>query len=199
MCQTSSEEIVTNLDPRSPLVLDTRELGRRAGSMKELQFAVDAPSELGFALVTVPEGSEVELDVRLEAVMDGVLVTGTALVTVSGECSRCLEPLKFDREVDIQELYEYPDTDSRGRVIDSQDEDEELPKLDGDLLDLEPTLRDAVVLALPLVPLCQPDCLGLCVECGTNFNDDPDHKHEVVDVRWAALADLATKDSSDED
>ena len=95
---------MTSLDPRSPLVLDTRELGRRAGAMKTLQRSVAAPAGLGLALVAVPEGSEIELDVRLESVMEGVLVTGTALVTVSGECSRCLEPLSFDKEVDIQEL-----------------------------------------------------------------------------------------------
>ena len=153
---------MTSLDPRSPLVLDTRELGRRAGSMKQVSITVAAPADLGIALVAVPEGSEIELDLRLESVMDGVLVTGTALVTVSGECSRCLEPLAFDREVDIQELYEYPETDHRGRVVESQDDEDELPKLEDDLLDLEPALRDAVVLALPLQPLCQPDCQGLC-------------------------------------
>ena len=102
MSQTSSEEPVTSLDPRSPLVLDTRELGRRAGAMKQLRRSVAAPAGLGLALVAVPEGSEIELDVRLESVMEGVLVTGTALVTVSGECARCLEPLSFDKEVDIQ-------------------------------------------------------------------------------------------------
>ena len=72
-------------------------------------------------------------------------------------------------------------------------------KVVGDVLDLEPALRDAVVLALPLSPLCRPDCLGLCTTCGENLNDNPDHEHEEVDPRWAALADLATKDSGDED
>lgn len=184
---------MNSLDPRSPLVLDTRELGRRAGSMKKITATVAAPADLVLALVAVPEGSDVELDLRLEAVTEGVLVTGTALVTVVGECSRCLEPLKFDREVDLQELYEYPDTDSRGRVVASVDDEDELPKLEGDLLDLEPTLRDAVVLALPLQPLCQPDCQGLCTQCGVNLNDDPDHQHDVIDARWAALANLETE------
>ncbi len=187
-----------SLDPRSPLVLDSRELGRRAGSMKVMQFTVAAPADLGVALVVVPTGSDVEFDIRLESVMDGVLVTGTALVTVAGECSRCLEPLAFDTEVDIQELFTYPETDSRGREIPGSNSDDDLPQLEGDYFDLEPTLRDAVVLALPLVPLCQPDCQGLCSLCGVNLNDEPDHVHEVVDARWAALADLATKDSSDE-
>lgn len=189
---------MNSLDHRSPLVLDTRELGRRAGSMKKVQFSAAAPADLGVAMVTVPAGSDIEFDLRLESVMEGVLVSGTALVSVTGECSRCLEPLAFDKEVDIQELYEYPATDARGRVIEESQTDDELPKLENDLLDLEPTLRDAVVLALPLVPLCQPDCLGLCTQCGVNLNDEPDHKHEVVDARWAALADLVTKDGDKE-
>ncbi len=190
---------MTSLDPRSPLVLDTRELGRRAGAMKQMQFSVAAPADLGVAMVAVPPGSEIDFDIRLESVMDGVLVTGTALVTVAGECARCLEPLAFDMEVDIQELFEHPETDSRGRTIEGSLDDDELPKLDSDLLDLEPTLRDAVVLALPPVPLCQPDCLGLCVECGANLNDEPEHKHDVIDARWSALADLVAKDGDEEE
>lgn len=187
---------MNSLDHRSPLVLDTRELGRRAGSMKLYTFTAPAPADLGGAMVTVPTGSDIEFDIRLESVMEGVLVSGTAHVSVTGECSRCLEPLAFDKEVDLQELYEYPATDARGRVIEESQTDDELPKLENDLLDLEPTLRDAVVLALPLVPLCQPDCLGLCPQCGVNLNDEPEHQHDVVDSRWAALADLKDLDNS---
>lgn len=191
---------MSNLDHRSPLVLDTRELGRRAGSMKAYEFTVAAPADLGVAMIAVPEGSEIDFDLRLESVSDGVLVTGTAVVSVAGECGRCLEPLAYDTEVDIQELFQYPATDARGRqVSESEDEDEDLPTLEDDLLDLEPTLRDAVILALPLQPLCQPDCRGMCTECGANLNDEPEHQHEVVDPRWSALQNLATKDSSDDD
>ncbi len=181
---------MSSLDPRSPLVLDTRELGRRAGSMKTHKFSSPAPADLGLTMIAVPAGSDIEFDLRLEAVMDGVLVSGTALVSVEGECSRCLEPIAFDTEVDLQELYEYPATDSKGRQIENSDSDDDQPKLDGDFLDLEPLLRDAVVLAFPLSPLCQPDCLGLCTQCGVNLNDDPNHQHDVVDPRWAALENL---------
>lgn len=167
--------------------------------MKAYTFTVAAPADLGVAMIAVPEGSEIDFELRLESVTDGVLVTGTALVSVAGECGRCLEPLAYDTEVDLQELFQYPATDSRGREIATDDEDDDLPTLEADLLDLEPTLRDAVVLALPLKPLCQPDCLGLCIECGVNMNDEPQHEHEVVDPRWSALQNLATKDSSDDD
>lgn len=190
---------MSSVDPRSPFVLDTRELGRRAGSMKTYNFTVAAPADLGLAMIAVPAGSEIEFDLRLEAVMDGVLVSGTALVSVAGECSRCLEPIAFDLEVDLQELFEYPATDSKGRVReDANESDDELPKLDGDYLDLEPVLRDAVVLAFPLSPLCQPDCRGLCIECGTNLNENPEHEHESVDPRWAALGGLSLESEPNE-
>jgi uncharacterized protein len=174
----------SKLDPRAPLVLDTRELGRRPGSQRKVSLTVEAPAELGIEVMGVPAGSEVHLDLRLEAVMDGVLVTGTASADLEGECARCLEPIEDTITVDIQELYLY-------EPADRDDEDDDVSRLEDDLLDLEPVLRDAVVLALPFQPLCQDDCPGLCVECGARLADDPDHGHdEPVDPRWAALADM---------
>ena len=173
------------LDPRAPLVLDTRELGRRPGSQRTLSFTAEAPAELGIEILGVPEGSPVQLDLRLEAVMDGVLVTGTATADLEGECARCLEPIEDTVTVDFQELYLY-------EPADGDDQDDDVSRLEGDLLDLEPALRDAVVLALPFQPLCQDDCPGLCPDCGARLADDPDHRHdEPVDPRWAALADIA--------
>ena len=74
---------------------------------------------------------------------------------------------------------------------DEPDPTEDEPVLAGDLLDLEPTLRDAVVLALPIAPLCRDDCPGLCAQCGARLADDPGHRHDdQVDARWVALAGL---------
>ena len=146
---------------------------------------VEAPAELGIEILGVPEGSQVDLDLRLEAVMDGVLVTGTATADLEGECARCLEPIEDTTTVDIQELYLY-------EPADRDDEDDDVSRLEGDLIDLEPALRDAVVLALPFQPLCQDDCPGLCAECGARLADDPDHRHdEQGDPRWAALSQIA--------
>lgn len=188
-----------NLNPHAPLVLDVRELGRRAGAMKTKSFTVALAEELGIGVLSVAKESEVEFDLRLESVMEGVLVSGTALVTVTGECSRCLESLSYDLEVDLQELFEYPETDSRGREMDDEFGDEDIPKVKDDLIDLEPLLRDAVVLALPLQPLCKSECLGLCVECGANLNEQPDHAHDLVDPRWSALADLTQEEPRNQD
>jgi uncharacterized protein len=145
---------------------------------------VPAPADLGIEVLQVPEESPVELDLRLEAVMEGVLVTGTAHASLVGECARCLEPLTDEMTVDLQELYVYEDHALPG-------EDDEVSTLQDDLVDLEPLLRDAVVLALPFQPLCQDDCPGLCPDCGVRLADDPDHAHEAaVDPRWAALTEI---------
>jgi uncharacterized protein len=173
------------MDPRSGLVLDTHELGRRAGAMKVLRTSVEAPADLGIAVIGVPPGSPVELDLRLESVVEGVLVTGTATVQLRGECVRCLGPISDELEVEIQELYVYPGVEP---------DDDLVSRLQGDLIDLEPVLRDAVVLDLPFQPLCRDDCAGLCVECGANFNEDPNHRHESdLDPRWAALRGLEAR------
>jgi uncharacterized protein len=174
------------LDHRNPLVLDTRELGRRAGSMRTVRFPAPAPADLGVELIGVPTGSEIDLDLRLESVMEGVLVSGTAAVQLAGECGRCLEPVTETLTVDLQELFAYPDS----TTDDTTDEDE-TARMEGDFLDLEPTLRDAVVLALPLTPLCREDCAGLCADCGERLDDLPeDHTHDAPDPRWSGLQDL---------
>jgi uncharacterized protein len=170
-------------------VLDTRELGRRPGSQRQVTLTVPAPADLGIEVLRVREGSPVELDLRLESVMEGVLVTGSARAVLDGECARCLEPISDEIEVRFQELYVYDEHQT------PHDEDDEVSTLEKDLLDLEPLLRDAVVLALPFQPLCMDDCPGLCPECGARLAEDPDHGHDAaIDPRWAGLAELANDD-----
>ena len=102
---SSGRDSLSKLDPRAPLVLDTRELGRRPGSQREVTRTVPAPADLGIEVLGVPEGSQVELDLRLEAVMEGVLVSGQARAGLEGECVRCLEPIRDEVEVSLQELF----------------------------------------------------------------------------------------------
>jgi uncharacterized protein len=175
------------IDPRSPLVINTHELGRRPGSMRTLHLTVPAPTYLGIDLIGVPPGSPVEVQLRLEAVMEGVLATGRAHVLLSGECARCLEAIEDGLDVELQELYVYPESDA---------EEDEVSRLEGELLDLEPLLRDSVVLALPFRPVCSEDCPGLCTECGARLRDEPGHVHDDgVDPRWAALLAVQTSDA----
>lgn len=167
------------LDPLDPLVLDTRSVARRPGAMAEVARTVPAPIGLGLDVVSVPEGAPVELDLRLESVLEGVLVSGVARAQANGECVRCLDPITIELDLDVQELFAYPDTATADA--------EEIAQVEDELVDFRPVLRDAVVLALPLQPVCRDDCLGLCATCGARLNDDPDHRHDQVDPRWAAL------------
>jgi uncharacterized protein len=202
--------------PRGALVFDMRLLGRQAGSALTQTRTVPAPGDLRLELASVPLGADVELNVKFEAVSEGVLATGSATAPLAGECARCLAPLASTVTASFTELYLYADSRPHGsrdgrRAPDQHDkhyqhdkhhqhdgydqhdeykeQDDEERYLDGDLLDLEPALRDAVVLALPMAPLCQDDCPGLCVECGVPLADaGPGHGHEdVSDPRWAAL------------
>jgi uncharacterized protein len=172
------------LDPRGPLVFSTHSLGRGPGSEHTETRTVPAPADLRVGLAGVPEGAELELTVRLEAVSEGVLVTATALAPVTGECARCLEPLEQQVEVRSQELFGYS-PEAGPDAADGY-------SLDGDLLDIEPALRDALVLALPLAPLCRDDCPGLCVDCGAQLaTAGPEHSHgPAIDPRWAGLQEL---------
>lgn len=187
---------LTRLDANDPYVVDTRQLGRQPGSMRTVNRIVTVPEAFETAMASVPKGQEIELDLRLEAVMEGVLVTGTVEGHLTAECSRCLEPLSEELEAGFQEMYRYPadDADSVGSDEDADDDVEDY-YLEGDLLDLGPVIRDAVVLALPLSPLCGPDCPGLCAECGVKIADvGPDHGHgDGVDPRWEALRGIAEK------
>ncbi|GAB2784393.1 YceD family protein [Amycolatopsis magusensis] len=180
----SEDKSAPHVDARSPWVLDTRELGRRAGLSRPVQRDVEVTKPLGVPdVIVVPEGAKVALDLLLESVVEGVLVTGTATAPVTGHCSRCLDPISDEVEVDLTELYAYPHSTTE----ETTDEDE-IMRLVDDRIDLEPAVRDAVVLALPLAPLCTEDCAGLCSGCGVKWADlEPGHGHETIDPRWAAL------------
>ncbi|GAD81894.1 YceD family protein [Nocardia asteroides] len=168
-------------------VLDVRSLGRRPGTMRELRRTVTDHERLGLDLIAIPADAAVELDLQLQAVSEGVLVTGTVSGPTVGECSRCLEPFDDQVEIRLTELFAYPDS-----TTEQTTEDDEVYRMEDDLIDLEPVILDAIGLELPLQPLCTPDCAGLCPECGVRMAiAGPDHGHEILDPRWAKLANFA--------
>jgi uncharacterized protein len=176
-----------HLDPRQPLVVDTTKLPRQPGATRALKRVVPAPEDLGLELISVPVGSDLELDLSLTSVSEGVYVSGSVRGSLAGECGRCLNEINESFDVPIAELYAYADSTTE----ETTDEDE-VGRMQGDLIDLEPAVRDAVVLTLPANPVCRPDCPGLCPECGVHLDDLPaDHSHEDVDPRWAALRNLS--------
>lgn len=182
-----------SLDHRSPWVVDIRSLGRRPGTLKRLELELPVGDQpIGDEVIGVPVGGVVDADLRLESVTEGVLVSGTAEAVAAGQCARCLTPLERDLSVDLRELFAYP-----GSTTDATTDPDELPRVQDDLIDLQPLVRDELLLSLPLVPLCRPDCRGLCPECGERLDDlEQGHAHAILDARWAALAEKFGSDGS---
>jgi uncharacterized protein len=161
-----------------PLVVGVADLLRRPGQRRDdhLEAVLDELAVLGSR---VPDGEPVSVDVHLESVNEAVVVTGTVTAPWTGECRRCLRPVSDAVAARVQEVFE--DDPVEG----------ETSKLDVDRIDLEPLAREAVLLELPLAPLCREDCAGLCPECGADRNTaDCGHTFEVHDERWAALGEL---------
>ena len=178
-------------------LLNTHELPRRAGEMKEYELDIEAPFRVGVPLIAVVEGEIIELDVRCESVTEGILVTADIYAVAEGECIRCLDPVEQIIDRKIQELYRYEATDDKGRKSKKkQEEDDDLDEdevlfVEGEQVNLEVPVLDAIILSLPVNPLCDEECLGLCPDCGEKWESLPeDHAHEVIDARWAGLTDL---------
>lgn len=185
---TSRPRTAPRRRPDAVFVLDVRSLGRRPGTMKELRRTVSVPQRLGLEMIAVPEGAEMALDLSLQAVSEGVLVTGAVTAPTVGECSRCLESFTGSVEISITELFAYPDS-----ATEQTTEEDEVYRLVEDQIDLEPVIIDQLGLEFPLQPLCTPDCPGLCAECGVRMAiAGSDHGHEILDPRWAGLAKFAS-------
>ncbi|OBG81347.1 hypothetical protein A5699_09605 [Mycobacterium sp. E802] len=181
-------------DSRSPLVIDVARLGRRPGSFLTHRDTVPSPVRIGVELVAIAEGAPLELDLQLQSVSEGVLVTGTVSAPTVGECARCLTELTGDVEIDLTELYAYPDS-----ATDETTESDEVSRVgsagQADTVDLEQPIIDAVGLALPFSPLCRADCPGLCPDCGVALaTAEPGHHHDKIDPRWAKLAAMLPDD-----
>ena len=141
---------------------------------------------MGLDLIAIQPGADVDLDLRLESVSEGVLVTGTVHAPTSGECARCLTPITGEIEIELTELFAYPDS-----ATESTTEADEVGHVVDDTIDLEQPIIDAVGLALPFAPVCSEDCPGLCSECGVVLaTAGPDHHHDLIDPRWAKLTAL---------
>ena len=176
----------------SPYVFSARELVRRPGEQSETSTVFPAPAVLGTEVIGVPAGGEVKLDVGFDSLSEGIWVHGTVAAEAVGECSRCLDEVRLEVSPQFQGLFLYPGAETE----DGEEEADDVYEFDGENLDLEELVRDAVVTDLPFIPLCDPDCPGLCDQCGARLADDPGHAHEVIDPRWSALQGLTeTKES----
>lgn len=158
------------------LLLVTDLIGRPGAHRDE---TLTGPIEVEMELERVAASHPVTVQVRLEAFTDEILARGAVTYTAELNCNRCLTEWTEAGEVCFTQLFSR-DPDEDGRAI----------TRDGEI-DLEPVIRDEVSLALPLVPLCKEDCLGLCPTCGTDLNTSPCSGHaEESDSPFGALRQL---------
>jgi len=177
------------IDATNPAVVDVHDF-RRAGEFKRLERTVTIDEPLGNPVIGVPSGAEVILRLLLESVIDGVLITAEVDYPVTGECSRCLDPVSDQRSTEFSQLYLWEEPEQAG--------DEALPLVEQGLIDLNSELIDAIGLDLPLAPVCREDCPGLCPSCGVRLAEaGPDHHHDETDPRWAALSELQLETDGD--
>jgi uncharacterized protein len=138
----------------------------------------------------VPDEADVAVDAVLTSVDGGLEVAGTVRGDWVGECRRCLRPVGGVLTADVRELY-------RPRTPGEPDDEETYP-LGGDHIDLAPLARDALLLALPLAPLCRDDCAGLCPMCGIDLTEATcGCVTPLGDPRWGALDRLGRHDDAD--
>lgn len=185
---------------RNPQVFsfNAHDLPRRAGEMRQYSLDIQTPDRIGIDVIAVLAGEEIHIDMRLESVTQGVLVSAQLSTIADGECVRCLKSVEFEIEGRIQELYRYEPEKTlikaqrkHARVEEDDLDLEEELMMEGDIIDLAAPIRDAIVLSLPINPLCAEDCPGLCPECGVKWTNLPaEHAHEVSDQRWSGLAGL---------
>ncbi|MCI1984666.1 MAG: DUF177 domain-containing protein [Bifidobacteriaceae bacterium] len=197
---------------QSPWAIPVAQVGSRAGQSLEIDRDFPAPSGIGDEFYGVAEGSDVRVEARFDSIVDGLIFTATATARVTGECGRCLTPIDRDEEIQLNSFMPYESTaamangasSSTGRggkaereetIIAGEEETEDINPLSpgGDFANIETLLRDGFTQAIPVTPLCRPDCLGLCPQCGLNLNDHPDHVHETTDIRLSALEGLKEK------
>ena len=165
------------------LLIPITDLLHRPGNMRQLTIKEILETEIGTPVARIPVDSKLEIDLRLESVHEGILATGQVFGDGLADCSRCLDEINLDIEVDFQELFAY-----------SSSSDDELV-VDGEHIDIEQVVIDSVVLNLPFQPVCSESCSGLCPECGVKLSENPGHEHEKpVDSRFEALKDLYSKE-----
>ena len=172
------------------LAADVHELLHKPGAHRHV--VVRAPlDDLATPVASVPPDRPVTVDVEVESVVEGVLVTGTVSATAVVQCVRCLRHVDHELAVEVRELF----------ALEPGEEDEGYAVLPDDRLPLDTMARDALVLGFPAFPLCRPDCPGLCPVCGADRNtDDCGHGGpQTIDPRWAGLADLRASLEEEDD
>lgn len=174
------------------------QVGSRAGQTMQVDRDFPAPGGIGDSIVGVKEGEPIHVNGQFDSIIDGLIFTGTFTAPVTAVCARCDKDLSGDWGEQVTAFFPYEDADAGKtknedvEIIAGEEESgDTYPLIDnGAFANIEPLLRDTFVSALPLNPLCKPDCKGLCPQCGLDLNENPEHVHEVTDLRFADLETL---------
>ena len=170
--------------PTDPFVVSVFDVSHRIGDEREVHLDETLAERWGEGVAYVDKGQVVSVDVRLEGLHDGILVSAEAETEATGECVRCLDPVSIPVRVEFQELFAYSPT-------------EELEfSVHDNHVNCEQLVRDAVVLSLPFQPLCDDDCLGLDPETGEKLTEPREQNASTIDPRWAALEALTSTDKT---
>jgi uncharacterized protein len=168
--------------------VDVRDLVGRPGSSRELRLEQPIEGGMAIELAAVPADRPVQAELLLESVVEGILASGSVSGEMDLSCARCLRPIGHGFELAVSEMFVEPERAE-------PDEDYLLPETG--VIDIEPMLRDAVVLSMPFSPLCRPDCKGLCPRCGGDRNlDECRCEPELADERWDVLSRIEFPDES---
>ena len=162
---------------RSALRIGVMELRRRPGTQREVQVTTRLPG-LAITSAQVPDDADLVVDATLEAIEGAVTLSGTVTAPWTGECRRCLDPVRGTLEVVLSEVFEPHPVEG------------ETYPIEGDDVDLEPVVRDGILLNLPLAPLCRPDCAGPAPDEFPAIVEDEGSGDASLDPRWAALDQL---------
>lgn len=171
----------------NPLLVSVRDLIGKPGEMREKHLDIAAPTHYGEAVAVVPEGRDLDIDLRLESVHEGIFVSGEVHTTANAECVRCLESLSVPVDADFQELFAFSGGDGYDYLVVDE------------TIDLDQVVRDQVVLQLPFQPVCSDDCAGLDPETGEKRPEgwEPPEINDI-DPRWAELEKLVSNPHDDE-
>jgi uncharacterized protein len=190
---------------RSIFLFNTHDLPHRAGEMREYELDLKITEAVGVDLLSVKPGETIELDLRIQSVDEGVLATARVVADATGECTRCLKPITWPIDENFTELYYYETASSKtsskrgakgksGKEAEIDLDEDDLSFLDGDDIDLEPAIRDAIILNLAVNPLCTEDCPGLEDKKGENWAYlSQAQPQTLTDQRWSALKDFPLK------
>lgn len=174
---------------KKAFILSIHELPRRSGEYRDYKVEISLDHPFGLEMISIPARSPISIAVTATSVDEGILVRGHVRAEAIGECSRCLAPVDMSIDQGFDELYEY---ESKASALTEEDvETDQILMVTEEKVDLAIPVRDAVILALPVNPLCDESCEGLCSICGLPWRELPeDHAHQESDPRWKALEGL---------